>query len=96
MNNKSNSKPLWIIKLGGSIITDDQKYQTPNKETITNILLLLTEFSKQYNFLIVHGAGSYGHPLAKAYQLSKGFRSLDQYNGLLLTHESMLELNNVV
>ncbi|MFW9927796.1 MAG: isopentenyl phosphate kinase [Candidatus Thorarchaeota archaeon] len=96
MVDSSTDKQLWIIKLGGSIITNDQEFMSPNEDVISNLLLILLEFSNKYHFIIVHGAGSFGHPLAKSYQLSKGFLSSKQYDGLILTHDSMLELNNII
>ncbi|OLS28092.1 MAG: Isopentenyl phosphate kinase [Candidatus Heimdallarchaeota archaeon LC_3] len=96
MNSFTPNKPLWLIKLGGSIITDDQEFMTSRDDIITNVLFLLAEYSEQYQFVIVHGAGSFGHPLAKSYKLSKGFQFDRQNFGVVLTHNAMLDLNHLL
>lgn len=89
-------RPLLIIKLGGSIITEDSDFMTPREDLISNLLLLLSEFVNEYHYIIVHGAGSFGHPLAKSYKLSKGFKNFNQYNGIWLTHKAMVDLNSLL
>jgi len=46
----------------------------------------------------VHGAGSYGHPVAKKYSIHLGRQAgvSDQARGFCETHEAMAELNHVI
>jgi isopentenyl phosphate kinase len=48
------------------------------------------------NLIIIHGGGSYGHPLAKKYNINEGLRMTSQLMGFVETHQSMLTLNNLV
>jgi isopentenyl phosphate kinase len=52
MVNSVVEKPIWIIKLGGSIITEDTEFMTPREDIIANVLLLLSEFMNQYQFVM--------------------------------------------
>lgn len=90
---------LIIIKLGGSIITDKTKTRpTPNVAAISNLALELQKIYavNKYHLILVHGAGSFGHPLAKKYQLNKGMRTKEQVLGFALTDQKMLELNSLI
>src|SRR3989344_3405932 len=80
-------KKLIVIKFGGSVITDKKKETpTPNMKNINSLAKQLSQVSlgNRYKFIIVHGAGSYAHPLAKKYQLSKGMSTEEQKFGLTI------------
>ncbi len=85
---------MIIIKLGGSVITDKNKECTFKKETMDK----LAENIKKANrpTIIVHGAGSFGHILAKEYDLNQGYKKLEQIKGFSLTHEKVQALNSLV
>lgn len=92
-------KPLIIIKLGGSVITDK------NKTVPTLRTAAIKELSKEirdlyksgfYQIILVHGAGSFGHPLAKKYSLHLGMETEKQKYGFCLTDQKMLELNSSI
>lgn len=92
-------KKLIVIKFGGGVITDKTKdTPTPNKKNINSLAKQLSQISLsgRYKFIIVHGAGSYGHPLAKKYGLSKGMYSENQRYGFSLVSQKMLELNLLI
>jgi isopentenyl phosphate kinase len=67
-------KNLTIIKIGGSVATFKEKIKPIFREKIVS--QLAKEFSdyrdshKKESFILVHGAGSFGHPLAKKYDLA--------------------------
>jgi isopentenyl phosphate kinase len=46
--------------------------------------------------VIVHGGGSYGHPLAKEYDISKGYQSDLQIIGFSKTRQAMIQLNAII
>ncbi|MBP2132110.1 isopentenyl phosphate kinase [Methanomicrobium sp. W14] len=85
---------LIILKLGGSVITDKSKKCSVNEERIS---ALSREISQRKDIfpVIIHGAGSCGHPEAKEHHLDKG---LDQTNraGIFITHRAVKRLNNAV
>jgi isopentenyl phosphate kinase len=61
---------MFILKLGGSIITDKTKECTFKQEIVNKLAKEIKKAKKE--IIIVHGAGSYGHILAEKYQLNKG------------------------
>ncbi|MGI5964295.1 MAG: isopentenyl phosphate kinase [Candidatus Methanomethylophilaceae archaeon] len=67
---------MILIKLGGSVITDKTRYRTFNEERVARLCREIKESGQ--DVLIVHGAGSFGHVLAKKYRLQNGFSSEDQ------------------
>ena len=52
--------------------------------------------SKKSQIILVHGAGSFGHPLAKKYNLQKGMKTEEQRYGFCLTDQKMIELNSFI
>lgn len=85
---------MIIIKLGGSAITDKTKDFTPRKAVIDKTAEQV--FSMKNRIVVVHGGGSYGHPLAKKYKLHRGFTDETQLQGVSETRHSMTALNQLV
>lgn len=48
---------------------------------------------KDYNMILVHGAGSFGHILAKQYELADGYKEETQLIGLSRVHQDVRDLN---
>jgi|TARA_B100001971_G_scaffold210217_1_gene235239 isopentenyl phosphate kinase len=46
--------------------------------------------------VIVHGGGSFGHPMAKKYDITDGVTSDRQIHGFAKTHQAMVELNSII
>ncbi|MCJ7571644.1 MAG: isopentenyl phosphate kinase [Candidatus Thermoplasmatota archaeon] len=85
---------MIILKLGGSVITDKTKEYTFKTETMDKLAQNIKKANKQT--IIVHGAGSFGHILAKKYELNQGYKRLEQIKGFSLTHEKVQALNSLV
>ena len=85
---------MFLIKLGGSIITDKGK-QYAFKETIMDRLSGEIKKSDQ-EVLLVHGAGSFGHILAKQHALHQGYTTDTQLQGFSDTHAMVQHLNSLV
>ena len=86
-----------VLKLGGSVITNKAKTLTPSLPTIER----LTKEISRANIsplVLVHGGGSFGHPLAKRYAIKEGYRKGDasQVLGFCETHQAMVTLNKLV
>jgi isopentenyl phosphate kinase len=84
---------ITIIKIGGGTITDKNEPFSFREEVLNSLI----EEMDQYNgrMILIHGGGSYGHPLAKKYKLQDG-RSLkikNQSIGVTKTHDAMIKLN---
>lgn len=93
------SKELIIIKLGGSVITDKERdTPTPRITVVKDIAKQIKTLygSGKYRLILVHGAGSFGHPLAKKYQLHKGMITPKQKLGFALTDQKTLKLNSII
>lgn len=85
---------MIIIKLGGSAITDKTQKFTPRVEVIEHVADQVSRIEEQA--ILVHGGGSYGHILAKEFELHKGFKSKNQLKGVSQTRYSMTELNQLI
>jgi isopentenyl phosphate kinase len=86
---------MIILKLGGSVITDKSKPFSIRKNVLKRLAREIKEAEKE--LVVVHGGGSYGHPLASAYQLQEGLREPGQIIGIAKTRLAMENLNrNVV
>jgi isopentenyl phosphate kinase len=85
------SKPLIVIKLGGSALTDKTRIYTPKIHTIYAAAKQITKIRKSYSLMIVHGAGSFGHIPARKYGLQNGLKDSKQLKGLTETKLKLLE-----
>ncbi len=86
-------KPL-IVKLGGSVITDKCKRFSVKRAVLRRLGRELTVAKGP--LIVVHGGGSFGHPLALKYKITSGYKSKGQLMGLTLTHRAMELLNSYV
>ncbi len=93
------SRNLIIIKIGGSVITDKTKdIPTPNIKIIKDIGQQLSQLYKlgSYQLLLIHGAGSYGHPLVKQFNLNEGIKTEKQFSAVSQVQSLMIQLNNLM
>ncbi|MFH2112179.1 MAG: isopentenyl phosphate kinase [Candidatus Bathyarchaeota archaeon] len=86
---------MRILKLGGSIVTDKDKPFTPNTQNIERLAAEVAA-SMPTPLVIVHGGGSYGHPVAKQYNIGEGYKRPDQLMGFSRTHQAMVQLNKII
>ncbi len=86
-------KDITIIKLGGSCFSDKSVPQSLHLDVIDGVCKQLE--GAGFPFIVVHGGGSYGHPVAKKYGIHLGRQEGfgDQSIGFCETHEAMAELN---
>ncbi|MCD6443430.1 isopentenyl phosphate kinase family protein, partial [Candidatus Bathyarchaeota archaeon] len=84
-----------IVKLGGSVITFKDKPLSVNQEVLDRLAEELSA-SGLSRLIIVHGGGSFGHPLALKYRLQDGYKGPEQREGVVATHRAMLKLNEEV
>jgi len=85
---------LIILKIGGSVITEKGSISRARDAEINRISHEIAAFRSDYDshLILVHGAGSFGHPQAMKYRLSEGFDA----EGTYLTHASVKVLNSTV
>jgi isopentenyl phosphate kinase len=84
-----------LIKLGGSVITIKDKSFTPNTAIIRRMAEEISETCLK-SIVIIHGGGSYGHPIAKEYNIREGYQNPEQLVGFSKTRQTMMELNKLV
>lgn len=86
---------MMILKLGGSVITIKDE---PMAADEVNIKRLAEEIAaaKLRRLVVVHGGGSFGHPIAKRYGIADGFTSDRQILGFSKTHQAMVALNSLI
>ena len=85
---------MFILKLGGSIITRKAEKDCFRQDIMDNLAKEIKEANKES--IIVHGAGSFGHILAKKHTLDKGFTKKSQLQGFSTTHAMVQKLNSHV
>ena len=87
---------VYLLKLGGSLLTDKNKPFSLREDVINRAIEQIIESNK--NIVLIHGGGSFGHPIAKKYQLYKGLNISikNQVLGLSKTHEMMNQLNTII
>jgi isopentenyl phosphate kinase len=85
---------LIILKIGGSVITEKGSISRARDAEINRISNEIAAFRKDSDsqLILVHGAGSFGHPQAMKYKLNEGFDA----EGAYLTHTSVKILNSRV
>ncbi|NPD87312.1 MAG: hypothetical protein HGN29_01230 [Asgard group archaeon] len=75
-----NRERIDIIKLGGSVITDKTSYKKLKKNTLQDLIRIISIWDKKC--IVVHGAGSFGHILAEKYSIVSGYQNKEQLAGL--------------
>lgn len=86
---------MQVLKLGGSVITAKEEPMTADHE---NIRRLCEEIKNAWPMplIMVHGGGSFGHPVAEKYGIARGFTSERQVSGFARTHQAMVALNTII
>jgi len=82
-----------LLKLGGSVITHKEGTCCPDHERLQEIASVIRQYRE--GLILVHGAGSCGHPEAEEYRLKGG---IDGTNlaGVSATHTAVRTLNDAV
>ncbi len=100
-------KPLILIKLGGSVVTEKSQAQKPRLEVLKQLAkVILRALEKSESQIIIgHGQGSFGHIPAKKYGLLAGIQTptdLEKIDaermlqGMKETRQAVRELHQIV
>ncbi len=83
-----------ILKIGGSVLTEKNSEELARVDDIERISQEITSFKSESDsdIILIHGAGSFGHPQAMKYRLNEEFNA----EGTYLTHTSVKKLNSMV
>lgn len=88
---------ITLVKLGGSLITDKTRPESPRTEVIERLAAEIARAGSPSGGLILgHGSGSFGHVAARRYGLAQGIRAADQLPGVSLTQERAAALHRIV
>ena len=66
-----SSNEIILLKLGGSLLTNKNKPFSIREDVVRNAVQQIIEANDK--LILIHGGGSFGHPLAKKYKISKGY-----------------------
>lgn len=85
-----------LLKLGGGLLTDKNKPFSIREDIIKSAVKQIIDANEK--IILLHGGGSFGHPLAKKYSISNGFDDSipNQILGVAKTHHSMIKFNSYV
>jgi isopentenyl phosphate kinase len=88
---------MKIVKLGGSVITEKSKSKRLRKDVLNRLCAEIARSGEKV--IVVHGAGSFGHILAKKYDLQNGLdpkRGGEQAGGVAQVQRDMRVLDLAV
>jgi isopentenyl phosphate kinase len=87
---------ITILKLGGSVLTEKTDTPTPKPAAISRcaseIASSILPAGVEGPLILVHGAGSFGHPQAKEHGSPDGFTNF----GIIEIHQAVTSLNDLV
>lgn len=86
---------MILLKLGGSLISDKAKKFSVRRGVLERAAVEIKASVKE-DLIIVHGGGSFGHPIASEYELHKGLKKKSQIKGVVLARRAMNELSSWV
>ena len=84
---------MILLKLGGSIITEKRSDKPVLNRNLSRIASEISSYKG--DLIIVHGAGSYGHPIASKFKLAEGLTA-DNASAFAQCQAQMNELNQLV
>ena len=90
-------KSLFVVKIGGSVLTDKSNIKSAFRKNITRQLIAqIVEAQKKAKFdlILVHGAGAYPHYLTTKYRLDKGFIGRESAKGFVIVKNELFKLND--
>lgn len=82
-----------IIKLGGSVITDKRREFVANLGMIERISREIAKIRAK--MILIHGAGSFGHPIVKKHKLHLGYKK-SQLGALSETKSRLIDLDKIL
>ncbi|HYG65290.1 MAG TPA: isopentenyl phosphate kinase [Thermoanaerobaculia bacterium] len=87
-----------LIKLGGSLLTEKSRPETPRTEVIARLAAEIARAAARgpERLILGHGSGSFGHVAASRSRLAGGLTSADQLPGISATQQSAAALHRLV
>jgi len=88
------SDRLVVLKIGGSVITDKNGELAAKTHEINRLAEEIQNAGVR-KLVIIHGGGSFGHPVAEKYKIKEGYKEELQKIGFSETHHVMTVLNGL-
>lgn len=87
-----------LVKLGGSAITDKNKFKSARIDVIKNLSEEIGQIYREVTkkIVLIHGGGSYGHPLASKFKLYMGLTCEESKIAASRTIDAMRELSMLI
>jgi isopentenyl phosphate kinase len=88
-----------LIKLGGSLITEKSREETPRIEVIRRLAAEIASLASERPeraLIVGHGSGSFGHVAAKRFGIAQGIREAGQLPGVPITQQKAAALHRIV
>lgn len=88
-----------FVKLGGSLITDKRRDETPRPEVIARLAQEIGAARAQnphLRLVLGHGSGSFGHVFGSRYGTRHGARTPQEWFGFAATGDAAARLNRIV
>jgi isopentenyl phosphate kinase len=85
---------MILLKLGGSVLTDKSRYKVARGDAIRRLCAECV--AARDPLLLVHGAGSFGHIVAREFKLRHGAASPDAWRAASQVHADVRELDAMV
>ncbi|XGI83340.1 isopentenyl phosphate kinase [Halorutilales archaeon Cl-col2-1] len=83
---------MTVLKIGGSVLTHKSEEESLDDEAFEDVVDAVSEAdSDPHNLILVHGAGSFGHPQAERGGLKQGTHDA---RGVHETHSAVSRLNS--
>lgn len=92
------AKPIILIKIGGSLITDKSRAFCLNEKALVKICQEIKKAKEKSGKLLIvgHGGGSFPHVPAKKYQTHLGVIGKKSYQGIAAVQDAAANLNRIV
>jgi isopentenyl phosphate kinase len=90
---------LVFVKMGGSLITDKTRPESPRLDVISRLAAELAKALEErpgLSLLLGHGSGSFGHWVASQYGTRAGVEGTDAWVGYVQVAASAARLNRIV
>lgn len=88
---------MQLLKIGGSVITKKHEHMAASQEAIEKLAKTLGKvWHRKNDIILVHGAGSFGHPLVLTYGINDGVKSKKDRIGFAYTHTSCAYLSGLI
>ena len=90
---------MIFLKLGGSLITDKSRRETPRLTVLQRLADEIGEALQvrpDLTLLVGHGSGSFGHPAAELSGIQHGVKTQEEWSGFLDTWAAANRLHRIV